>query len=98
MRFTELVKVFFQRVLVPFHWLFVRLPRAFSMPLLAVALLYFFFLFPLLVNASAYLVIHLVQYVADHLTLMMNAYTGTLPKLLSVIAGLIFLDIVLIAS
>ena len=41
-----------QRVVVPFQWLFVRLPRPFTIPLLVIAFLYFFLLFPLAVNLS----------------------------------------------
>ena len=39
-----------QRVVVPFKWLFVRLPRAFTIPLLVSTFLYFFLLFPSAVN------------------------------------------------
>lgn len=39
-----------QWVLMPFQWLLLRLPRGFTIPLLAVAFVYFFYLFPALVQ------------------------------------------------
>jgi predicted acylesterase/phospholipase RssA len=97
MRLAQILKVFVQRVLVPFHWLFVRLPKPFSLPLLGFTSLYFFFLFPLLVNASAYLVIYLTK-LAKFYLLSLTSGHGILAWLVSGTAGLIFVDIVLIIS
>lgn len=41
-----------QRFVTPFKWLFVRLPKPFTLPLLVIAFLYFFLLFPSAVNLS----------------------------------------------
>ena len=41
-----------QRFVTPFTWLFVRLPKPFTLPLLVMAFLYFFLLFPSAVNLS----------------------------------------------
>jgi NTE family protein len=49
---AQRIVVVFQRILVPLQWLFVRLPKAFTIPLLIIAFLYFFLLFPLAVNLS----------------------------------------------
>jgi predicted acylesterase/phospholipase RssA len=50
MKAADNVKLTIQRAVVPFQWLFVRLPRAFTIPLLVIVFLYFFLLFPLAVN------------------------------------------------
>lgn len=55
------IKLTLQRVLVPFQWLFVRLPRAFTLPLVVIAFLYFFLIFPLLVNGSNQVILTIQQ-------------------------------------
>lgn len=59
MKLGQLLKSFLQRILIPFHWLFVRLPKPFSIPLLVVALIYFFVVFPALDDGTTYLRISL---------------------------------------
>jgi len=65
MRAIDNVTLTVQRIVMPFQWLFVRLPRAFSIPLIVVAFLYFFLLFPLGVNASNQLIIYLQERLTD---------------------------------
>ena len=52
MNAVDNVRLTVQRIVVPFQWLFLRLPRAFTLPPMVIAFLYFFLLFPLLVNGS----------------------------------------------
>lgn len=45
----RMIKNFFQWLLTPFHWLFVRLPKGFTIPLIIITLMYFILVFPWLV-------------------------------------------------
>ena len=98
MRPGQILKLFLQRVFVPFHWLFVRLPRPFTLPLLAFALLYFALLFPLVVNLSSYSLIALVRYLGEHLIHFIAGKPGAWSTIVSVVAGILLLDVGLIAS
>ena len=66
------IKSVFQRLSSPIHWLFLRLPKPFSIPLLLVAILYFLFLFPVLLSVVVPNLIRkplatLAEYVHSHL-------------------------------
>jgi predicted acylesterase/phospholipase RssA len=96
MGLREISKVSIERVLVPFHWLFVRLPRPFTLPLVVFLLLYFFLLFPALVSGLGYLLVSFLALVARNNPL--SNQPGIWPTILTVIAGIVLLDINLIAS
>src|SRR5437588_10221068 len=51
------MKPFILRLLLPFHWLFVRLPKPFTLPFLAAAFLYFALLFPAFDSTLGHLIV-----------------------------------------
>lgn len=66
MEFLKLVKVFFQWILMPFHWMFMRLPRGFTIPLVIILFLYFFMALPRLVYVSIpWLIAYPIKFVAS---------------------------------
>jgi len=82
-------------VFVPFHWLFVRLPKPFTLPLLGFALLYFLLLFPFVVNIASHL---LVQPLVSGLVHSLDGNHGAWGTAGSVIARILLLDVGLIIS
>ena len=98
MRPIQILKAFLQHVFVPFHWLFVRLPKPFTLPLLAFALLWFSLVFPLVVNASSYSLVALFGTTIEHSRHFLVSKPGPWSKIISVIAGVILLDVGLITS
>src|SRR5258708_5284756 len=96
MRLREISKVSIERLLVPFHWLFVRLPRPFTLPLVVFLLLYFFLLFPALVSGLGYVLVSFLALVARNNPLSNQA--GIWPTILTIVGGIVLLDINLIAS
>jgi hypothetical protein len=87
------------RVIVPFQWLFVRLSKPFSLPLVIIALVYFFLVFPALVN---WLIPKLISFplsaAHNHLETILSGHSGFWYKAASIFLAIVFLDIILIAS
>jgi NTE family protein len=87
-----------QRLMMPFQWLFIRLPKPFSFPLLILLILHFFLFFPLLVNV---VIPFLINYpLSEVASLLGGVLTGenTSTKLVSVAVGLILGNLVLLGS
>ena len=98
MRPIPLIKGYLQRIIIPFHWLFVRLPRAFSLPLLATAAIYFSVIFPGLVTFAGVRADRVLGRVYASVKHALEAYTGFVPKAVSVIVGFAITDLVLLTS
>lgn len=104
MKVVKTAKITIQRILVPFQWLFVRLPRAFTLPLVVIAFLYFFIAFPLLVNGSNQIILTIQQkiikgesastFVTEHLIHLFESNLGW-PR---VLMGAVVVVISIIAS
>jgi NTE family protein len=94
----KIIRQFVQRMLVPFHWLFIRLPKPFSLPLMIVAIVYFFLVFPALVNVLIPRLIAAPLQLALGLSTELFWEHGIRFKLVSVVLYIIFLDLILIGS
>ena len=98
MKLKRKIKLLSDRVVSPFQWLFMRLPRHFSVPFLIVAFLYFFLLFPLAVNFGNFTIISIQEWITgvDSSSTFVRQYLNTIWKsdlgwatVISVIYGLV---------
>ena len=84
------MKPFIQRLLLPFHWLFVRLPKPFTLPFLAAAFLYFALLFPAFDSTLGHLIVLSLDYSIRALS------RSGIPKIVSGILLILLIDAELI--
>jgi len=94
MRLRQILGLSLQRLLLPFYWLFVRLPTPFTLPLLALGLFYFFVPFSALVSVLGHLTFISLEFVFH---ILFSEQSG-MPRIISVGALIILGDVELIAS